>query len=184
MEYWHKAGTLLSVKSTMKKHPYIVLLVAALAAGSMFAADKKDKPSNVTVTFKDSDKFTDARSSMGSGTDEYYLDTIRDHLQQTASRYLAAGQKLDITVTDIDLAGEILPGSPDLNQVRIVKEVYIPRGVLTFKLTDADGKVVKEGERKINDMNFMNNMSVVGRNDPLFYDRAMLTRWVETEFKH
>jgi hypothetical protein len=32
-------------------------------------------------------------------------------------------------------------------------------------------------------MNFMSNISIVGRNDPLFYDKALLSDWISKEFK-
>lgn len=166
----------------MKKLIVSVLVLSVLAAAPVFAKKKEEKPSNVTVNFKDSDKFTDARSSFGFGTDEGYLEMLADHLKEVAGQKLAAGQKLEVTFTDVDLAGEFLPtGRAD--QIRVIKELFMPRLTFTFKLTDASGATVKEGERKITDMNFMSNLSVIGRSEPLFYDKALLTDWVRKEFK-
>ncbi len=167
----------------MKTRILPLILVALLATGSVFAKDKPEKPSNVTVTFKDSDKFTDARSSFGFGTDQGYLDLLSDHLKKVAGQKLAAGQKLEVTVTDVDLAGEFLPTGRNPDQIRVIKEIFRPRIELTFKLTDASGQVVKEGERKLTDLNFMSNLDIVGRNEPLFYDKALLTDWAKAEFK-
>ncbi len=158
------------------------LLVAAMAAGSVLAATDA-KQSAVAVTFKDSDKFTDARSSFGSSTDQYYLDTLSDHLKKVAAKHLATGQKLEITITDVDLAGDFIPGNPNTQDVRIIKDIFFPRLALSFKLTGADGKVIKEGERKLSDMNFMGNISLIDRNQPLFYDKTLLSDWVQKEFK-
>jgi hypothetical protein len=33
-------------------------------------------------------------------------------------------------------------------------------------------------------MNFMNNLGLIGRNDPLFYDKALLSDWLEKELKN
>ena len=166
----------------MKKFVPYSLIFTILATGAMFAKDKVETSSNVTIAYKDSDKFTDARSSFGFNTDQNYLDMLSDHLREIAGKKLAAGQKLEITVTDVDLAGEFLPTShPD--QVRVVKEIFRPRITLEFKLTDAAGVVVKEGKRTLTDLNFMSNLSIIGRNDPLFYDKEMLTDWVRKEFK-
>jgi hypothetical protein len=166
------------------KTPYPHLLLAAIiATGSAFAADPDTKASNVTVTFHESEKFTDARSSFGSDTDEGYLKIISEHLQKTAAKHLAAGQKLEITITDVDLAGDFIPGNVRNQDVRIIKEIYIPRIKLSFKLLDASGKVVKEGERKLSDLNFMMNTGIIGRNDSLFYDKELLSNWVSKEFK-
>ncbi len=167
----------------MKTRPSILFLVAALTAGSICTANEAAPASNVTVVFKDADKFTDARSRFGGSTDQSYLDILSEHLQKVASRQLQPGQKLEITVTDVDLAGDFLPVRPQMDQVRIIKDVYIPRVQLSFKLTDASGKVLKSGDRQLSDMNFMNNSNIIGRNEPLFYDKALLTAWVEKEFK-
>jgi hypothetical protein len=166
------------------KIPYPhLLLAAAFITGSAFAGDTEAKSSNVTITFHESEKFTDARSSFGSDTDEGYLKIISEHLQKTAAKQLIAGQKLEITITDIDLAGDFIPGNMRTQDVRIIKEIYIPRIKLSFKLLDANGKVVKEGDRKLSDLNFMMNANVIGRNETLFYDKALLSDWVSKEFK-
>jgi len=173
----------MSSNPTMNKHRYL-LLAAALSAGSLFAANKKDDAAaNVTVSFQKPDEFTDARSSFGFGTDEGYLATLSNHLKSVAGKALSAGQKLEVTITDVDLAGEFLPTRRTADQIRVVKEIYIPRIALTFKITDASGKVVKEGERRLSDLNFMSNLNVMDRGDPLFYDKALLTDWVRKELK-
>ena len=167
----------------MKTRSLYLILAALVATGSVFAKDKVEKPSNVTVTFKDADKFTDVRSSFGSEADQSYLGILSDHVQKLAGKELAAGQKLEVTFTNVDLAGEILPVGRNMDQIRVIKDVYMPRLTLSFKLTDASGKVVKEGERKLTDLNFMSNLGIVGRNEPLFYDKALLTEWIRNEFK-
>jgi hypothetical protein len=167
----------------MKNSPLYFVLFAAVAVGSGFAKDKQEDPSPVTVTFEDSDNFTDARSSFGGGTDEHYLDMLSKHIQKAASKRLAAGQKLEVSIKDVDLAGDFLPGRASTQDVRVVKEIYIPRVKLSFKLLDADGKILKEGERFLSDLNFMMNVGIIGRNDPLFYDKELLTAWVKKEFK-
>lgn len=167
----------------MKKFIPYSIIFTVFATASVFAKDKVETPSNVTISYKDSDKFTDARSSFGFSTDQYYLDTLSDHLKKVAGKKLAAGQKLEVTVTDVDLAGEFLPIHGGMDQVRIVKDIFTPKIVLTFKVIDATGKVVKEGERHLTDLNFMSNLGIIGRNEPLFYDKALLTDWVNKEFK-
>ena len=66
--------------------------------------------------------------------------------------------------------------------VRLIKEIYRPRMTLKFVLTGADGKTIKEGDRTLMDLNFMVNINITDRNDPLFYDKELLTSWVKKEF--
>ena len=132
----------------------------------------------MSVTFQDPDSYTDARSSYGGGTDHYYLDLLTAQFKKAASQYLKDGEKLAITVTDVDLAGDYIPRG--VNDVRIIKDIYRPRLALTYKLTGADGKVVKQGDSTPTDLTFMNNVSVIGRNDPLFYDKALVDQWARS----
>ena len=65
---------------------------------------------------------------------------------------MAAGLTLDVRMTNIDLAGEFEPWrGPQFDRVRIMREIYPPRVALEFRLTDAGGAVVKEGQRVLLD---------------------------------
>ena len=169
----------------MKTTP-ILFLTAALIAGGCQSAQTSSAPSksdNVAVNFLESDKFTDVRESFGDSPSQHYLDLLSKHLQHTAAVLLPPGQKLTVTFTDIDLAGDFLPMNSSLQDVRVIKDIYMPHMSLSFKITDADGKVLKEGSRRLTDLNFMNNLGLIGRNEPLYYDKALLSDWVSKELK-
>lgn len=168
---------------TMKYPTKFPLVIAAVLAAGSVVAFADEKSANVAVSFHEADKFTDARSHFGGDTDEGYLKMLSTHLQKDANRRLAPGQKLEVTITDIDLAGDYVPSDARSQDVRIIREIYIPRIKLSFRLLDADGKVINEGERRLSNMNFMNDLRLVGRNDPLFYDKNLLSDWVDKEFK-
>jgi hypothetical protein len=139
----------------------------------------------ITVTFKDSDKFTDVRDTMGGQTVPRYLDILSDHLKKTAPAFLQSGQKLAVTFNDIDLAGDFLPGPrAGAQDIRIIKPIYRPRMELNFEVRDASDKVVKDGPRTLIDLNFQfdsTNIMVRG-NEELAYDKLLLTHWLEKEF--
>src|SRR5512135_2516283 len=107
----------------------LLALLAGLSLVAGFAPRLCAAPAanrnNVSVTFQDPDKFTDVRENHSTTTSTYYLDELKACLQETAAPLLGAGQKLVITVTDVDLAGENLFNQPD--QIRIMKEIYSPR---------------------------------------------------------
>ena len=151
---------------------------------SYTAASDGSSVKNITVTFQDPERFTDARSDFGSTTDHGYLDLLSAHLKRMASPHIPADQKLDVTFTDIDLAGDFRPDRVQAMDVRIIKDIYRPRMTLHFKLAGADGKVLKESDRTLVDSYFMSNISTVDRSEPLFYDKEMLTDWVRDEFKN
>jgi len=166
----------------MKTRLILSLLAGlALLAGcaSPNAAPAKT-PTNVTVQFQDPDKFTDVRENNSTITSTYYLDSLRDYLVKTASPLLADGQQLSITITDIDLAGENLFNQPHM--IRIMKDIYTPKVKLSFRLVDAGGKAVKEGERQLIDLNYLLQVGRLGSNEPLYYDKVQLEHWIKAEF--
>jgi hypothetical protein len=135
---------------------------------------------NVTVTFQDPDKFTDAGDSRSSGTSTAVLDALRDYVQQTAAPLLPAGSKLTVTFLDLDLAGTTRTGRDD---IRVMTDSTFPRAHLKFQLTDADGRVLKEGERKLINLDYLQSTEIIGRNDSLFYDKQLLKGWIVKEFR-
>jgi hypothetical protein len=165
-----------------------LLLAAVLglgAGGAVFAADAPATDSRVQVNFSHPDKFTDIRDSYAA-TDKgeaANLDSIRSYLQDKAAGYLPDGDKLEITFTDIDLAGDFEPWRrPGMDDVRIVKDIYPPRMDLSYKITDASGKVVKQGKRQLRDLAFMSKLSI-RRDDPLRYEKDMLDDWLRDDIK-
>jgi len=150
----------------------------SLAAGALWAADQKTD--RVEVTFVNPDKFTDAADAQ-RGSDwgrDANLQILKDYIVRRASRYVAEGQKLSVSITDVDLAGEIEPWrSTSLRDARIMKDIYPPRIDLSYKLTDASGTVVKEGTRHLSDMNYLMNV-YPDRSDPRVYDKGLLDDWI------
>lgn len=169
----------------MKTYYSCIVLAAALIAGGCQSTPSNSNPAtsaDITVNFTDPDKFTDVRDSVNGGASKYYLEELARYLKEVAARRLTAGQKLTVTFTDIDLAGDIPPGS--IHDVRIIKEIYIPRMEFHFQLVDAAGAVIKDGDRRLSDLSFMQNLRPpFSQNEPLRYDKALLEDWVRKEFQ-
>jgi hypothetical protein len=159
-----------------------------LAAGLLLAGCTTPTSSNgvtaadVTVEFQNPDDFRDVRDSLGGTTDQNALAALRTWLQESAPARLAAGQKLHVTFTDIDLAGDFLPGA-NVDRVRIIRGVYIPRMELSFTVTDAAGQVVKEGKRTLTNLDFQNTTRHIGSDQSFFYDKMLLEDWLRKEFR-
>lgn len=139
---------------------------------------------DITVEFRDPDKFRDVRESLGGSTDESALAALRAYLQEKAPAYLQAGQKLRVTFTDIDLAGDF-PGTGGgrYDRVRVIRGIYIPRQEFSFEVTDAAGQVAKQGTRTLTDLNFQAAGLRVGSDQPFFYDKLLLEDWLRKEFR-
>lgn len=174
----------------MKHHRLIGITIAALLGLTLFTGCQTTSTkapvdtSRVSVQFTQPEKFTDFRDGL-TGTDkgrEHYEELITDFLKDIGPRLIPDGTKLEITFTDIDLAGDFLPTARLGQDIRVMKTIYYPRMKLSFSLKDAAGAVVKQGEVQLVNMEFMSDVGV-NRNDELFYDINLLRNWIQGEFK-
>jgi hypothetical protein len=169
----------------MKPYPILIGALAGLAAMSAVVAAEAPAKTNarVEVIFSSPEKFTDVRDSYTAsdrGRDGI-LDQLRDFLVSRADKYVSPGEKLTVTFTDIDLAGDFEPWrGADGMDIRIVKDIYPPKMDLEFKLTGADGAVVKEGRRQLRDLAFMSKLSI-NRSDMLRFEKALLDDWLKDD---
>jgi class 3 adenylate cyclase len=167
----------------------LLTLLLGLSAGALRSADQAAAPATrVTVVFDHPEKFTDLKAGDSDEDNERgardFLPQLKEHLEGEAGRLLGPGQKLTVTFTDIDLAGAYEPWrGPQFSDVRIIKDIYPPRLVLTFVLTGADGKVLKQGPRQLSDMAFLLRITRAFRDDPLRYEKELLDDWLATELR-
>lgn len=171
----------------MKAHSIILSLAAGLlAALPAVAAETAKAPSKVEVIFaKAPDKYVDVRDGFSASEkgQAANLDSLKQYLEERGNQLVPDGQKLTVTLTEVDLAGDFEPWrDPAMNDVRIVKDIYPPRIDLEFKLTGADGKVLKEGKRELRDLAFMMKLSIQ-RDDPFRHEKQLLNDWLTRELK-
>jgi Protein of unknown function (DUF3016) len=168
---------------TLRLLPIVLFgLVAPLALN---AADAAKAPARTEVIFSEPEKFTDVKDSdfaTDRGRDDI-LDQIRRFVVERADATLPPGQKLTITFTDIDLAGEFEPWrGPQFSDVRIVKALYPPAFKFSYKVTDEAGQTVKSGEENIRDLSFDLRMTI-NRQDPLHYEKDILGDWIRSKLR-
>ncbi len=128
------------------------------------------------VTYQNPENFTDmTRSDSGRGADEGYMRELQQHLERSAASRLPAGSRLNVTITDVDMAGDFEPQrGPDFHDIRVVKQIYAPRITLTYQLLDANGTVVDQGERQLRNQVFDWTVTPITQDDPLRYEKALL----------
>jgi hypothetical protein len=171
-------------KPLMRTNRFI--LVTLLGVLPAFAA--KETPHKILaraeVNFFEPRKFTDVKdSSMGDYERTTYLDQIRDHLLEQAKYYVPENHTLVVTFTDIDMAGDFEPWrGPRFDDIRIVKDIYPPRLVLTFQLRDGEGQVVKEGRRELRDLAFLMKITMAFRDDSVRHEKGLIDDWLRAEF--
>ncbi|MDV6316827.1 DUF3016 domain-containing protein [Idiomarina sp. HP20-50] len=135
------------------------------------------------VSWKDVDSYTDIRPASGL-KDRYQqkvMDQLTEHFQGLAAK-LPDDQKLEVTVTNVDLTGRVEPtfGRSSSNYVRIVREIDFPSMEFNYRLVNNAGDVLKEGQANVQNMSFNYDSlaSRVRRND-LYFEEQMITRWFE-----
>ncbi|MFT4101177.1 MAG: DUF3016 domain-containing protein [Burkholderiaceae bacterium] len=154
-----------------------VIVAAVLMANACAAA-----AADVSITFIDPEKYTDAGYSRSFPDEQERAQVqhdIEQHLRSLAERYLAPGDSLKIDVLDIDLAGHFEPfrfrGGAD---VRIVRDISWPRIKLRYTLSH-DGRVVASATEQLSDMNYLASINRYPSTDRLRYEKPMLDDWFE-----
>jgi hypothetical protein len=152
-----------------------------LLAGCAAAAPVDESASRISVTFVEPEKFTDASRAELQPTSSGVLRELEKFLFDAGPRYVPENMKLNIRVTDIDLAGDFeLFRGPQADHVRITKGLYPPHIVLEFEVMDGAAKVVKSGKRDLTDINYQLR-SVYPREDYLRYEKDILRDWLRAE---
>ena len=164
-----------------------LLAASVQAAGDINRKAEKDLD-KVYIEWQNPKKFTDVRPSNESRTRfrEHTFKRIEAHLEKLAKK-LPEGQTLKMVVTDLDLAGRVLPGSfigvGSANDVRLIKRLDIPRINFNYQLLDKSGNTIKEGTEELKDMGFQDRTLGQLRNDPLRYEKNMLKDWFNDHFQ-
>jgi hypothetical protein len=162
--------------------PFTSLALAALVTlvtGCQTNTAGSAADSRVSVVFENPENFSDLKddlqgSEIGRRRTE---DLFRHMVSEEAARLLKEGQRLTLTFTDVDLAGDYLPSAPSGHDIRVVRAVYPPRMNFRYSLTDQNGNVIKEGEERLSDLAFQHNINPIGRDLELFHDRELFRTW-------
>ncbi|TWX55166.1 DUF3016 domain-containing protein [Colwellia hornerae] len=156
-------------------------LLTALVLGSMNLALHTAQAAEVNVTWTDPDKYRD----IDAGTEgrkrfqENMFSEFEKHLSKLA-KALPVSQTLNIEVTDIDLAGDVLASG--LHQIRVIKDLYFPRIKLSFTLINAEKAIILSDNVNLKDMNFMMGGRLKYRNNALGYEKKLLDDWFKDVF--
>lgn len=146
------------------------------------ASDAAVAGKRVSVTYANPEEFSEVRQfghqDRFTGTE--YLEPLKAHLIMRATRMLPPGDRLEVTITDIKLAGGFEPWhGPNLMYVRIMKDIYPPLIDLTFRWIDSNGKVLREGSRKLRNLGYLQSgVAQPSDSDPLRYDKALIDTWL------
>jgi len=150
-----------------------LLLTAIAFSASVFAGEAK-------VTWQNPEKYTDIRS--GNQSQKSMLKSIDKsfgkEFSELASK-LPAGYQLLVTVTDLDLAGEVDPiPSRMMDQIRVLKDLYFPRITFDYQILSSGGVSVLEAKAlTLKDMQYLSGTRSTRSSDSYYYERKMIRDW-------
>jgi hypothetical protein len=133
----------------------------------------------VTVSYTKPEEFSDL--PFVPQDREQVLRQLSEYLVKLGQK-LPEGQQLTIEVTDIDLAGRLIPSRRTGNDLRVMNGgADWPRITLRYTL-ETDGKVLSSGEANLSDMNYLNKASRISSSEPLRYEKQMIDDWFYKQF--
>jgi Protein of unknown function (DUF3016) len=155
----------------MKATTVVFTLATLLVAGVAHAAG------TVQVSFVKPENFADIRDRTYSR--EQNLKALEQVITSVAQPYVADGQTLKVEVLDVDLAGEVRPGSRAWD-VRVMRgRADWPRITLRWSL---DGAAPRSGEAVVQDMAYLQHIPRNDSNTALIHERRMLAEWFKQQF--
>ncbi len=158
-----------------RMHNFIAAAIVGAAAfmslGSATAA--------VTVKFVAPEHFRDLPFSPIDRAQ--VLKELGEHFVKL-EKSLPPGQDLQVEVTDLDMAGRILPNFRGNQDLRVLRGgADWPHMKLRYTLS-ANGQVISSGEEQLSDMAYLDHINRYSDGDTLRYEKRMIDDWFETKF--
>lgn len=139
----------------------------------------------VAVAWADPEQFTEIRAS-GNRREARRGDWVRElaeHLRDGVQARIGEGERVEILVTDIRRAGDFEPWrGPQMDHVRMMRDIYPPRMTLELSHRDAAGALVSQGEHRLSAPDYLSSIRGRTHSEPLRYEKAMIDRWLQQEF--
>lgn len=108
------------------------------------------------------------------------LQNLTEHFEKLA-RNLPDGQQLQVEVTDVDLAGRLVPSMRFGRDIRVLRGgADWPHLNMRFAVVQGD-QVLKSGEAKLSDMAYMDRSHRFNDGDMLRYEKHMIDDWFYKE---
>lgn len=170
----------------------VVLLATATATARSRNVTDPEAPRSlpaegpVQVQWTDPSDFSDLkfsgnrwRAAQGS-----WVEDLAQHMRDSAEKRLPAGERLEVTITDLHRAGRYEPWRGlQMQDVRFVRDHYPPSMALDFRHYGADGQLIAEGSRELRDMGFLMGGGNGANRDNLYYEKRMIDGWLRDELR-
>ena len=167
----------------MRNHQIPTLL---LGAALVVAPAIQTQAAEVNLEWQNPDKYRDIEANYLESQvvfQQRVIDELGHVIREAADEHLADRQRLNMTVTDIDLAGDVDYFFTRFNQgVRVVTDLYFPSIEFSYELQDAQGNVIMSGEENVKDMGFQFSGSRYVSDAPFGYEERLIEDWFQETF--
>ncbi|UOD32865.1 DUF3016 domain-containing protein [Massilia violaceinigra] len=149
-------------------------VVQASALAAVMAMPAMAATAAASVSYVEPDRFTDVPFTPWER--ERVLKQLTDHFGKLAAS-LPPGQEFKVEVLDVDLAGQTKPNFRGGQDLRVMNGgADWPRIHFRYSVTEG-GKVIKSGEEKLSNMQYLQRMNHYGNTELLRYEKQMLDDW-------
>ncbi len=148
---------------------FITTCFALMMSASSLAA-------TLNIEFINEDKYLDIDS--GREMQSRFTERLKNKLGESFTKIaekLPEDNVLNVSITQIDLAGDTRFSSGDMYDIRIMKDLYRPLLAFDVKLTQGE-ETLHETSARLVDNNYLNN-SFMNGNEQFGYEMAMIKRW-------
>jgi len=138
----------------------------------------------VSVEWIAPETFRDAyySSTKSEKSQQMALNDFQSFIIAEASPLVKESDNLKISVTQLDMTGEFEPWATDRQNVRMMKSPYFGYIAFTYSLTDANGKVIKEGEESLSNK-MLTPIDIRDKDAMDPYLRASLRDWIRNTIR-
>ena len=138
----------------------------------------------VTVRWGDPALFSEIRYSPNRWEAKQgdWVVELGNYFSERIGRTLPAGERVEVEILDIELAGEYEWWIPRAEDVRVMRDIYPPRIHIDWQRYGADGQLIGEGQKKLYDLSYLNGPQPLNTSDPLRFEKVLIDRWVRREF--
>ncbi len=162
--------------------------VAWIAIGIAFSAPaalaQSDDSEVAHVTYLEPQQFSDFKTEFSyRERDSLYLqEELSRHFERAVKRYLPEGSRLTVSVTEVDMAGEIRPSTTLANDPRVVRPIHPARIHFEYQWFDAQNELVVSGAEELDGRDMMSLSSHISRYSrrPMAHVKALIDRWMRS----
>jgi len=165
----------------MNKYPGCVGLIVFLLVSAVMA-----QAANVEIVWIEPEKYRDIRggNEPQKSFQERVIKTLSGFFEAAAEELLPEDQTLYLTITDVDLTGDVeyfFLNFP--NGIRVMRDVHFPSIEFAYELRDSAGNLLKSGDENIKDMGYRFAGVRYINNPPFNYEKRMIDDWFRKTFK-